>query len=418
MAQTVTTQLGSNAVAPPAMPVPNESLPEQHHLKEPEQTSSTQLGPGTIAPPATHTAAIDEDLVYPDLPPFPEDVPTAPLLRLSLRKLAQGDADEKERLWRASCDVGFFYLDLRNSNHDSKRDSAQDLLATDTSTSEAKDNQIDGAALIRDAEKLFKLGEQVYALPVEEKQKYDFKDRGSYFGYKGFGAGVIDSKGTRDRNEFYNVSKDDILGLGERLPAPDVLEDEGNRNLLRNYMVRSHAVITLLLGVLNEKLSLPPETLQHLHRLRGVSGDQVRWVRSPPQVSITLQHRTSDWKVDQLNQPLDDRGKALGEHTDFGSMTVLFNRLGGLQILPPDSEQWCYVKPLRGHCVCNLGDAMVKFTAGVLRSNIHRVVNPPGEQGDSTRMSLVYFARPEDEVILQTLEGSELIDEKRKGQVS
>ena len=68
----------------------------------------------------------------------------------------------------------------------------------------------------------------------------------------------------------------------------------------------------------------------------------------------------------------------------------------------------------KGHCVCNLGDAMVKFTAGILRSNIHRVVNPPGEQGDSTRISVVYFSRPEDPVILKVLEGSEMIDEKRK----
>jgi len=60
---------------------------------------------------------------------------------------------------------------------------------------------------------------------------------------------------------------------------------------------------------------------------------------------------------------------------------------------------------------------MVKFTAGVLRSNIHRVVNPPGAQADETRMSLVYFARPEDAVILQTLEGSDIIDERRKRQV-
>ena len=60
---------------------------------------------------------------------------------------------------------------------------------------------------------------------------------------------------------------------------------------------------------------------------------------------------------------------------------------------------------------------MVKFTAGILRSNIHRVVNPPGEQGDSTRISVVYFSRPEDEVILKVLEGSDMIDEKRKQQV-
>lgn len=60
---------------------------------------------------------------------------------------------------------------------------------------------------------------------------------------------------------------------------------------------------------------------------------------------------------------------------------------------------------------------MVKFTAGILRSNIHRVVNPPGEQGKSTRLSVVYFSRPEDPVVLKVLEGSDLIDEKRKQHV-
>lgn len=60
---------------------------------------------------------------------------------------------------------------------------------------------------------------------------------------------------------------------------------------------------------------------------------------------------------------------------------------------------------------------MVKFSAGVLRSNIHRVVNPPGEQAGSTRMSLVYFARPEDDIVLKVLDESPLIQEKRKEKV-
>ena len=191
------------------------------------------------------------------------------------------------------------------------------------------------------------------------------------------------------------VSKDDILGISEPIVAPDLLKQEDSRTLLRSYITRSHAIVTLVLSQLNTRLGLPDSTLQNLHRLRGVSGDQVRWVNAPP-------------------QPQDDRRKALGEHTDFGSVTVLFNKMGGLQVLPPNSEDWSYVKPLKGHCVVNLGDAMVKFTSGILRSNIHRVVNPPGEQADSTRMSLVYFARPEDEVTLKVLEGSEMIDEKRK----
>jgi isopenicillin N synthase-like dioxygenase len=143
-----------------------------------------------------------------------------------------------------------------------------------------------------------------------------------------------------------------------------------------------------------------------LHRLHATSGDQIRFVKAPPQ-EPTL------------------KGVALGEHTDFGSVTVLFNRLGGLQvrlpehisatppasITPPPSDVesklcengWTYVRPLPNHCIVNLGDALVKFSNGILRSNIHRVVAPPGDQGSITRYSLVYFCRPEDDVVLKSL---------------
>ena len=160
----------------------------------------------------------------------------------------------------------------------------------------------------------------------------------------------------------------------------------------------AHAIVTLILTLLNDKLALPEGTLPNLHRQQAASGDQVRWVKAPP-------------------QPADDRRTALGQHTDFGSVTVLFNRLGGLQVLPPGSDaEWVYVRPLPGHAIVNLGDAMVKFTNGLFRSNIHRVVAPPGAQADLTRYSLVYFARPEDNVILRRLEGSDLIPLMAEGQ--
>lgn len=117
---------------------------------------------------------------------------------------------------------------------------------------------------------------------------------------------------------------------------------------------------------------------------------------------------------------------ALGEHTDFGTLTLLHNRLGGLQILPPphltqnpktpnstssSRPQWHYVRPLNHHIIVNLGDALVKFTSGLLRSNLHRVVDPPGQQRGHERYSLVYFARPEDEVVLKAVQGSSAIDD-------
>ena len=63
---------------------------------------------------------------------------------------------------------------------------------------------------------------------MEEKVRHDFTEQGSYFGYKGYGAGIVGKGGNRDRNEFYNVSsysslllfplfswEDRIIGFGK-----------------------------------------------------------------------------------------------------------------------------------------------------------------------------------------------------------
>lgn len=115
--------------------------------------------------------------------PFPDNVPTAPLLRVSLAKLITGDAEEEERCWKACQELGFFYLDLCRSHDDVQF--------------------MDG--LLVSADRLFGTMKQFFELPMEEKVRYDFKEKGSYFGYKGYGEGIIDKMGTRDRNEFYNV---------------------------------------------------------------------------------------------------------------------------------------------------------------------------------------------------------------------
>lgn len=110
--------------------------------------------------------------------PFPDDVPTAPLLRLSLAKLLQRDGEEVNRFVRACEDLGFFYLDLSGPED----------------------------SLLADADALFKVNADLYELPLDEKKKYDFMHKNSYFGYKGYGANVVDRNGNLDRNEFYNVS--------------------------------------------------------------------------------------------------------------------------------------------------------------------------------------------------------------------
>ena len=94
---------------------------------------------------------------FPNLPPFPDDVPTAPLLRLSLKSLLNNDKEESNRFFTACKDVGFFYLDLEGTR--------------------------EGQSLLEDAEALFGVGSELFDLPLEEKQSYDFSAQNSYFGY-------------------------------------------------------------------------------------------------------------------------------------------------------------------------------------------------------------------------------------------
>lgn len=184
------------------------------------------------------------------------------------------------------------------------------------------------------------------------------------------------------------MRKDDFVGNSDPLPCPPLIKSHWP--LLQSYIQHCRAAIDLLITHLEVHLHLPIGTLANLHRITSRSGDHVRF----------NQHAV---------QPFTEELAKQGEHTDFGTLTILFNWLGGLQIRSPESGEWVFVKPIPGSAVVNLGDALVKFTAGLLRSNVHRVVPPPAPQYGITRNSLVYFSRPEDAVVLRRLKGG-LVD--------
>ena len=103
------------------------------------------------------------------------------------------------------------------------------------------------------------------------------------YSYKGYGAAAIDKTGTRDRNEFYNVSKDDVLALDPSFPplaASNI--PTAHRLLQASFICSAHAIVSLLLSHLNAHLRLPHGTLDNLHRLEKDSGDQIRFVKAPP----------------------------------------------------------------------------------------------------------------------------------------
>jgi isopenicillin N synthase-like dioxygenase len=110
-------------------------------------------------------------------PAFPGHLPTASLVVLDFALLLKNDPTEMERMFVACRAKGFFYL----KNHNVDTDAA------------------------------FKFTKDLYDIPLSEKEKYAMGDGVNYLGYKRVGEFIVDSKGTPDSQETWNVSHNQPL---------------------------------------------------------------------------------------------------------------------------------------------------------------------------------------------------------------
>lgn len=87
---------------------------------------------------------------------------------------------------------------------------------------------------------------------------------------------------------------------------------------------------------------------------------------------------------------VDPAGWGVGEHTDYGLLTLLAqDEQGGLQVKTP--RGWIDAPPLPGALVCNIGDMLDRLTGGWFRSTPHRVRNHSGK----SRLSFPLFFDPD-----------------------
>jgi isopenicillin N synthase-like dioxygenase len=94
----------------------------------------------------------------------------------------------------------------------------------------------------------------------------------------------------------------------------------------------------------------------------------------------------------------DDQLWSVGEHTDYGLLTLLAqDDSGGLQVHTP--QGWIDVPPVPDTFVCNLGDMLERLTGGLYRSTPHRVRNP----GSSDRLSFPFFLDPSWDAVVNRL---------------
>ncbi|MEM6299963.1 MAG: 2OG-Fe(II) oxygenase family protein, partial [Bacteroidota bacterium] len=89
---------------------------------------------------------------------------------------------------------------------------------------------------------------------------------------------------------------------------------------------------------------------------------------------------------------------------DINLITLLMGASAdGLQVQRLDGK-WIPVTALPDQVVVNVGDMLERLTNKVLKSTIHRVVNPPKEQLGNSRYSIPFFMHPRSSVSLTCLD--------------
>jgi isopenicillin N synthase-like dioxygenase len=140
---------------------------------------------------------------------------------------------------------------------------------------------------------------------------------------------------------------------------------------------------TLVLAYLDELTRVAQTVLRGVAESLGLAADYfAAGYTADPTVLFRIFHYPP--------APAGDPGWGVGEHTDYGLLTLLAqDDNGGLQVHTPGG--WLDAPPLPDTFVCNIGDMLERLTGGWYRSTPHRVRNTSGRD----RLSFPFFFDPD-----------------------
>ncbi|MEV7428190.1 2-oxoglutarate and iron-dependent oxygenase domain-containing protein [Nocardioides sp. NPDC092400] len=113
--------------------------------------------------------------------------------------------------------------------------------------------------------------------------------------------------------------------------------------------------------------------------------------------------RMNNYALEPGELQLDGDLTGMGEHTDYGIVTVLWaDQVAGLQVLGRDGG-WHDVQPADGALLINLGDLMARWTNERWMSTLHRVKPPIVDGRVERRRSAAFFHDGNIDAVIETL---------------
>jgi isopenicillin N synthase-like dioxygenase len=237
-----------------------------------------------------------------------------------------------------------------------------------------------------------------FALPPAAKQRACPRDARTPRGYHALGgetlAAANDALAPPDLKEFYHVGPVDVgdepyytSARGRQFFLANVWPDDppGFRAAAISYYRAMHGLVCFLMQLTALGLGLDETYFD----------DKVN--RSIGTMRLNYYPR-------QSRPPLPGQLRA-GAHTDYGGLTILDGEdvPGGLQVLTR-AGRWIDVRTVPGQFVVNIGDLLMRWTNDRWLSNLHRVVNPPLDDGrNAPRLSIAFFNHPNWNVLVECL---------------
>jgi isopenicillin N synthase-like dioxygenase len=222
-----------------------------------------------------------------------------------------------------------------------------------------------------------------FAQPAAAKEAVAMERSAAYRGYSRLGAERLDPERPGDAKESFNIGPElapddpDVLagtpffGLNQWPPL------DGFRTTALEYFAAMHALALALMRAFAIDLGLADEHYFAMRFDRPLA--TLRLLRYPPHPGA-----------------FDGTLYGAAPHTDYGILTLLAqDDAGGLEVRARDGG-WIPVEPMPGTLICNIGDALMRWSNDVYASTPHRVVNVSGRE----RYSIAFFADPNADALI------------------
>jgi isopenicillin N synthase-like dioxygenase len=221
----------------------------------------------------------------------------------------------------------------------------------------------------------FHVAREFFAQPATFKQQFAYTSAAANFGYQGIEAERLDPTHAPDLKEAFTMRN----ALAQTKSSAAWPGEEFRVTAMKLF-TESLAAGQRLLSLIAQGLSLPPDFFTSRHSGENVT---LRFLHYPAHLD-----------------PRSQTQLGAGAHTDYGSITLLFqDDVGGLEVRD-SNDQWQFAAPLADAVVINTGDLMERWTNGRFRSTLHRVRPITGHRD---RYSIAVFIDPDSAVVVDSI---------------